>query len=58
MNYRIGYAGKYQSLFVLDTPGPTPASLRHVQYQRLQRPYFPADTEIPNFQPQILRGRR
>ena len=58
MNYRIGYEGKYQSLFVLDTPGPTPASLRHVQYQRLQRPYFPADTEIPNFQPQILRGRR
>lgn len=58
MNYRIGYAGKYQSLFVLDTPGPTPASLRHVQYERLQRPYFPADIDIPNFQPQVLRGRR
>jgi len=58
MNYRVGYAGMYQPLYVLDTPGPTPVSLRHVQYQRLQRPFFPADSDIPNFQPRVLRGRR
>jgi microcystin degradation protein MlrC len=57
MNYRVGYAGLYQAVFVLDTPGPTPASVRAVPFQRLQRPFFPADEEIAGMQPAILRGR-
>jgi microcystin degradation protein MlrC len=57
MNYRVGYAGRYAAAYVLDTPGPTPASMRHVPYQRLQRPYFPVDAHIPDFRPAILRGR-
>lgn len=57
MNYRIGYAGRHRAAFVLDTPGPTPASIRNVPFQRLQRPYFPLDTDIPGLQPVILRGR-
>ena len=57
MNYRFSYAGVARASFVLDTPGPTPATLRHVQFQQMQRPYFPADAEIPGLKPTILRGR-
>ena len=57
MNYRVGYAGRFRAAFVLDTPGPTPASLRHVRFQRLERPYFPADEQIPGLRPLVLRGR-
>ncbi len=57
MNYRVAYGGRYRELFVLDTPGPTPASQRHVRYERLARPYFPADSDIPGLTPTILRGR-
>lgn len=57
MNYRIGYAGRFVAAYVLDTPGATPASLRHVRFSRLERPYFPADEEIPGLAPVLLRGR-
>ncbi len=57
MNYRVGYAGRYRAAYVLDTPGPTPASLRHVKFQRLERPYFPADEEIPGLYPTVTRNR-
>ena len=54
MNYRMGYAGVSVAAMILDTPGPTPAILHHVNYRRLQRPYYPADTNIPDFSPTIL----
>jgi microcystin degradation protein MlrC len=57
MNYRVGYAGRFVAAYVLDTPGATPASLRHVRFSRLERPYFPADEEIPGLEPVLLRGR-
>jgi microcystin degradation protein MlrC len=57
MNYRIGYAGIARAAYILDTPGPTPATLRGVEYARLARPYFPADPDIPDLQFQILRGK-
>jgi microcystin degradation protein MlrC len=47
MNHRLGYAGITVASFILDTPGPTPATLHHVRYQRMQRPYYPADQDIP-----------
>ncbi len=55
MNHRLGFAGVYRERFLLDTPGPTPAVLHHVKYQRLQRPYYPADRDIPGLTPRILR---
>ena len=58
MNYRFGYAGIAKAAFILDTPGPTPASVRGLQYEHMQRPYFPVDTEIPGLQPTVLRGLR
>jgi microcystin degradation protein MlrC len=57
MNYRVGYAGRFRAAYVLDTPGATPASIRHVNFSRLKRPYFPVDEDIPGLQPTILRGR-
>jgi microcystin degradation protein MlrC len=57
MNYRVGYAGRFQAAFVLDTPGPTIASVRNVAFQRVKRPYFPVDEEIPGLQPVVYRNR-
>ena len=56
MNYRIAYGDFAPRSFVLDTPGPTPATLKHAPYQNLQRPFYPADTEIPGWEPTILRS--
>lgn len=55
MNYGMAYAGIYEKAFILDTPGSTPATVRHVMFKNLKRPYFPADTEIPDFAPRIVR---
>ena len=57
MNHRLGFAGLYRERFILDTPGPTPAVLHHVKYQRLRRPYYPADRDIPGLTPVVLRRR-
>jgi microcystin degradation protein MlrC len=55
INYRVGYADVSKAAFILDTPGPTPATLRSANHQNVARPYFPLDEEIPNLQPQILK---
>jgi len=55
MNYRLGYAGVAKEAFILDTPGPTPAILHHVKFKNVERPYYPADPDIPDLQPTILR---
>ena len=38
-------------MIVLDTPGSTPATLRHVRFKKLKCPYFPADTVVPGMEP-------
>jgi microcystin degradation protein MlrC len=53
MNHRLGYAGISVAAFILDTPGPTPATLHHVRYGRMQRPYYPADRDIPGIAPRV-----
>ncbi len=57
MNYRQPYGDIAREMIILDTPGPTPATLRHVKFKSLRRPYFPADPEIPGLQPTVLSGR-
>ena len=54
MNFRNVYADAAAAVFILDTPGPTPASVRNVPFRKLQRPYFPVDVDIPDLQPTIL----
>ena len=53
MNYRLGYEGISKSVLFLDTPGPTPATLERAPFRKLQRPYYPADQDIPGLQPVI-----
>ena len=54
MNYRLTYGGIARGMIVLDTPGPTPATLRHVRFEKLKRPYFPADPDVPGIEPVVL----
>ena len=55
MNYRLAYGEIAEAAFILDTPGATPATCRHLPYRHLKRPYFPLDTEIPGLTPTILQ---
>jgi microcystin degradation protein MlrC len=54
MNYRLAYGAIAKAVYVLDTPGPTPATVRNVCYRKLQRPYFPLDEQISGMTPTIL----
>lgn len=56
MNYRMAYGDFAAAVYVLATPGPTPATIRHVHFAKLARPYFPLDEQISDMQPVILRG--
>lgn len=56
MNYRLTLAPAAKAVFILDTPGPTPPTLKHVEYERLRRPYFPADTDIATFEPLVYES--
>ena len=55
MNYRMAYGGLEPTVFILDTPGPTPPTMRHARFTRLERPYFPLDEEIPGLEPTVLQ---
>ncbi len=55
MNYRLAYGEIAKAAFILDTPGATPVTCRHLPYKYLKRPYFPLDTEIPGLTPTILQ---
>lgn len=57
MNYRMAYGPLAKAVFILDTPGPTPATLRHAPFKKVRRPYFPKDADIPGLKPALLRGR-
>jgi microcystin degradation protein MlrC len=48
MNYRHAYGGIMRAALFLDTPGPTPPTLRNIPFRRITRPWFPRDGEIPN----------
>ena len=58
MNFRMAYESLDAHVFVLDTPGPTPATMRSVGFKNLQRPYFPLDEEIPGLRPTLLSGHQ
>jgi microcystin degradation protein MlrC len=58
MNYRLAYDSLVKTHFILDTPGPTPPTVRHLRYTCLTRPYFPLDVDIPELTPTILQSGR
>jgi microcystin degradation protein MlrC len=55
MNYRMAYSSIAKASFILDTPGPTPPTVRRLKYRNLTRPYFPLDVDIPGLTPTILQ---
>ena len=57
MNYGMAYRHLARGEFILDTPGPTPATLRTATYHHMPRPYFPADPEIPGMAPRVVMSR-
>lgn len=56
MNYHLAYGEFARHIYVLDTPGPTPATLRNLTFNKLERPYFPLDADIPGMQPTVYRS--
>ncbi len=53
MNFQNAYS--HISLkYILDTPGPTPASCKKIKYTKMSRPFFPLDENIENFVPKVL----
>ena len=54
MNYHLAYSPLAAATYILDTPGPTPATVRDVPFRNLLRPWFPADPDIPNLRPTLL----
>ena len=54
MNYHLCYSPLAAATYILDTPGPTPATVRGVPFRNLRRPWFPADPDIPNLRPTLL----
>ena len=54
MNFNMAYGEVAAAHYILDTPGPTPGTLASVRFQRLRRPYFPLDCDIPGLEPVIL----
>lgn len=57
MNHRLLLGDVAAGILVLDTPGPTPATLCGREFTRMQRPYFPRDLDIPGLEPTLLRSR-
>ncbi|MFM8288656.1 MAG: MlrC C-terminal domain-containing protein, partial [Planctomycetaceae bacterium] len=47
MNFRQTYGSLATGVFVLDTPGPTPATVRHVPYRQLTGGWYPRDRDLP-----------
>lgn len=54
MNHRQAYLAIASAIFVLDTPGPTPPTLRHAPFKHVRRPYFPKDQDIAGLTPTLL----
>jgi microcystin degradation protein MlrC len=56
MNFNFAYRDIAKGVFIVDTPGPTPPTLRHMPFKRLLRPFFPVDDDIPGLRPTILKS--
>lgn len=57
MNFSLAYGDIARAVHILDTPGPTPASIRSTSFHNLKRPYFPLDESIPNLVPTVVMSR-
>ncbi len=53
MNYHMVYPDA-PAVIVIDSPGPTPASVRSLPFERMQRPFFPLDDDIAGLRPTVF----
>jgi microcystin degradation protein MlrC len=53
MNFHNVYDHEAAAVFIVDTPGPTPATIAQHPLQRMRRPYFPADDDIAELEPTV-----
>ena len=58
MNYQQAYAGMMKAVYVLDTPGPTPANTNALPYTAMSSGWFPAEPEHTIDEPEVLVSRR
>lgn len=58
MNFHMAYGSFAVATFVVDTPGPTPPTLKSTRFTRLRRPYYPLDEDIPGMTPRVYLSRR
>jgi microcystin degradation protein MlrC len=56
MNFNMAFRPFAAGVFILDTPGPTPASVRNVAFQRLRGPWYPRDPELLWSAPQVTES--
>lgn len=57
MNYRMTYGSIARAAFLLDMPGPTPPTLRHVAYRNVVGPWFPANQDMAGIAPTVCSNR-
>ena len=55
MNYRRAYADEMTADFVLDTPGPTPASVLGLKYINITRACFSKDADTSRMHPALYK---
>ena len=53
MNFHNVYDDVAAAFHVLDTPGPTQATIRNHPLRHMPRPYFPLDEDIPGLEPTV-----
>ena len=55
MNFHNVYDDCAAQVHILDTSGPTPASVRNLPFGHMTLPFFPLDSDIEALKPVILR---
>ena len=54
MNYFMTYESITKDFFIIDSVGPTPATCKALNYQKMNRPFFPFDADIEGIKPQLF----
>ena len=54
MNYQQAYAEVMKAVFILDTPGPTPANTNALTYTKMNSKWFPRDWTMMKTKPVVM----
>jgi len=56
MNFNMAFRPFATGVFILDTPGPTPASVRNVDFRQLHGRWYPRDAALPWSEPVVCES--